>query len=222
MKDNFKKKVWTNLVSLLIVGSCSVCSEINASTEQPKNFMNSEKVLPAQEEYLENLKQCIREIYKNLLGEHWILFLGSLSRPDKHSLLCLSVQYLLNHPEIKTSPIINTAYLNEYAKLDESYLMKRLIESAKREEEVVKSLELKKDQLNHLLTKYDTIDNSSELEMKRVIEIYSLEQWCVKDYVKGACQKIEQRLSMSRALLNLWRYIFEYNSIEQTIRRNTK
>ncbi len=219
MKDNFKKKVWTSLVSLLIVGSCSVCSEINASTQQPKDFMHSKKVESYNELNKENLKQCIIKSYKGLLKDLRVFF-DCLSRPDKHQLLALSVRYILNHPEIVSSPIISTTYLDKYAKLDESHLIERLIESVEREEKMVRFLESRKSDLQNLLERDRAIEEpeypkfSTELETIRVIQIYSLERGCVKDYIEKAYPIIEERLDLSRELLELQNYIVKYNSIK--------
>ena len=219
MENNLNKKIWANLASLLIIGSCSIYPEVSASTQQPKDFMHSKKVESYNELNKENLKQCIIKAYKGLLKDLRVFF-GCLSRPDKHQLLALSLQYILNHPEIGASPIISTAYLDKYAKLDESRLIERLVESVEKEEKIVKFLESRKSDLQNLLERDRAIEEpeypkfSTELETIRVIQIYSLERGCVKDYIEKVYPRIEGRLDLSRELLKLKDYIVKYNSIK--------
>ena len=218
MKNNLVKLVSVSLTSLLTISSCSMRSEVNASTEEPKDFMNFQvRNSYSRLEDKDNLKKLIRKECEALFREHENLILNKLSSHLSCEFLNFVIKYILDHPKLGNVPFSCENYVKNY-NLDTNGSLTilschfYLIECTKKSSKIKEVLQLKQEELIETLQRLENLRRDFKPEKESttsLIEIYTEKENTLNKSI--AMNKSE--LTLLQKLTNIYTYICEYEKI---------
>lgn len=100
MKNNLVKFVSVSLTSLLIISSCPMRSEVNASVPEPKDFMSSKKREYENPLTIRDLKKSIKKHCQEIFSEKNLPMTLNMLETDSCKLIAPIIWYIHEHSEL--------------------------------------------------------------------------------------------------------------------------